>query len=129
MRDKKLFVFGFETPSKIELHAGGKSWILTHSGNDWWSNGKKMDGASADSLIEKLRDLTATSFPKSGFSQGEIEATVTPYGGKQIESVSIAKSGIAKRANDPSLYQLAPSTVGDLTNAANALKPAAPAAK
>jgi len=129
LRDKKLFHFGFETPSKIELRAEGKSWILAHSGSDWWSDGRKMDNASIDSLVEKLRDLTATSFPKSGFSKGEIEATVTPNGGKQMESVSIAKSGVAKRANDLSLYQLDPSTVTDLTSAANALKPAAPAAK
>lgn len=121
-RNKKVFDFGFETPSKIELHTAGKSWFLTHSGNDWWSNGKKMDGPGVDALVEKLRDLTATSFPSSGFSAAEIEATVTSNDGKQTEKVLIAKSGIAKRDHEPSLYQLEPSIVTDLTNAANTLK-------
>lgn len=123
-RNKSLFNFGVETPSKVELHIGTKSWFFTHSGNDWWSNGKKMDIASIDSLVEKLRDLRATSFPASGFTNALIEAAVTSGTGNQTERVSIAGSGIAKRDNEPSLYQLDPSIVTDLTNAANAIEAA-----
>jgi hypothetical protein len=129
LRDKKVFDFGLETPSRIELHAAGKSWLLTHSSNDWWSSGKKMDGAAVDALVEKLRGLTATSFPVSGFSAPDIEATVTSSDGKQTEKVLISKSGIAKRDDEPTLYQLDSSAVTDLTSAANTLKPAAPSAK
>lgn len=128
-RNKKLFDFGFEAPSKIELQAGNNSWLLSHSGNDWWSNGKKMDGTAVDALVENLRTLTATSFPNSGFTAPAIEATVTSGDGKQKETVLIANSGVAKRDNEPALYQLAPSAVTNLTNASNALKPAAPPAK
>ncbi|HEY6489970.1 MAG: DUF4340 domain-containing protein [Terracidiphilus sp.] len=128
-RNKKLFDFGFETPSKIEFHAGSKSWFLTHSGNDWWSNGKKMEGAAVDALVENLRNLTAASFPDSGFTTPAIEATVTSSDGKQKETVLIANSGTAKRDKEPALYQLAPSTVTNLTNSFNALKPAASAVK
>lgn len=127
--NKKLFDFGFETPSKLELHSGGKSWFLTHSGSDWWSNGKKMDSAAVDSLVEKLRDLSATSFPKSGFSTPDFEVTVTSSDGKTTEKILIAKSGIAKRDNESELYQLPASTVADLTSAADALKPAPPPGK
>lgn len=128
-RSKKLFDFGSETPGKIDLHVGGKSWFLTHSGNDWWSNGKKMDSTTVDSLVDKLRELTAMSFPSAGFSNADIEVTVTSNDGKQMERVAIAKSGIARRDDEPSLYQLDASSVTELTNAADALKPAAPAGK
>src|SRR6266404_2099301 len=42
-KNKKLFDFSFADPDKVELHDGGKSYFLTHSGSDWWSNGTKMD--------------------------------------------------------------------------------------
>jgi hypothetical protein len=128
-RNKKLFDFGFEAPSKIELHDGAKAWFFTHSGNDWWSNGKKMDSSTLESLVENLRDLSATSFPSEGFSNPEIDATVTSSDGKHIEKVLISKSGIAKRDGEPSLYQLGSTAVADLTNALNAVKPASPASK
>jgi Domain of unknown function (DUF4340) len=127
--NKKLFDFGFEPPSKLALHSGAKSWFFTHSGNDWWSNGKKMDNAAVESLVEKLRDLSATSFPTSGFSTPDFEVTVTSSDGKKSEKVLIAKSGIAKLDHEAELYQLPASTVADLTSSADALKPAPPPGK
>ena len=131
-RNKKLFEFGFQDPNKIELHAGAKAWFFTRSGSDWWSNGKKMDSSGVDSLVDKLRDLTATSFPDSGFAAPIFEATITSNDGKRVEKVLISKSGdnyIAKRESEPALYQLNSSAVTDLTTAADATKPAATASK
>jgi hypothetical protein len=122
-RNKKLFDFGFQPPSKVELRWGNNALFLTHSGNDWWSNGKKMDGVAVGTLIDRLRDLTGTGFPTSGFSAPAIEATVTSNDGKQTVKVLIDTSGIAKRDNEPALYQLDASTATDLTNAVNAIKP------
>src|SRR5438445_5959529 len=42
-RNKKLFDFGFADPEKVEIHNGAKSYFLTHSGGDWWSNVTKID--------------------------------------------------------------------------------------
>lgn len=126
-RNKKLFDFGFEDPGKLEIHEGQKSWYLMRNGNDWWSNGKKMDSTAVESLVEKLRDLSATGFPTAGFSSPSMEVAVTSGNGKRTEKVLIAKSGenyIAKRDDDPSLYQLSASDVNDLTAAAEAIKPA-----
>ncbi|MGA7340907.1 MAG: DUF4340 domain-containing protein, partial [Terracidiphilus sp.] len=131
-RNKKLFDLGYEEPGKIELRSGAKSWFFTRSGSDWWSNGKKMDGDAVESLVEKLRDLSATGFPGSGFSSPDVEATVTSNDGKQVERIAIAKSGenyIAKRENEPALYQLDASAVDGLTAAADAVRPAATPAK
>jgi hypothetical protein len=52
---------------------------------------------------------------------------VTSGEGKRTEKVSIAKSGdhyIAKRENEPALYQLDSKSVEDLLKAAAEMKPA-----
>lgn len=129
-RNKKLFDFGYNDPNRIELHNGAKAYFLTRGTggyDDWWSNGKKMD-SSVDSLVSDVRDLSASKFVDSGFSNPIIELTVTSDDGKRTEKVSISKAGdhyIAKRENDPSLYQLDASAVDSLVTAADDLKPAA----
>jgi Domain of unknown function (DUF4340) len=130
-RDKKLFDFGYNDPDKVELHNADKSYFLTRGtggADDWWSNGKKMDGANVESVISDLRDLNATSFPASGFSAPAISVTVVSQAGKHTEKVEIAKSGdhyIAQRENDPTLYELSSSSVDGLLKAVQDLKPAA----
>ncbi len=126
-RNKKLFDFGYADPNKVELHNGSKAYFLTRSGEDWWSNGKKMDADSVQSTIAKLRDLTADKFPGSGFANPTIEALVTSEGGKRTEKVQIAKSSdgyIAKRENESALYHLSSSSIDDLQQAADDMKPA-----
>jgi hypothetical protein len=131
-RNKKLFDFGFSDPAKLEMHAGATAYFLMKGGSDWWSNGKKMDTAGVEDLVEKLRDLTAAKFVESGFANPTIEVTVTSADGKSVEKVSIAKSGgayIAQRENDPTLYELDSSAVGGLEKAAGEMKPVTASAK
>ena len=130
-RNKKLFDFGFVDPEKIEIHDGAKSYFLTRSGSDWWSNGTKMDESSVSTLVADLRDLTATEFPESGFTTSSLDVTVTSDSGKRVEKVLIAKSGdryIAKRENEPTLYELNASAITDMQKAAADVKPAPPPA-
>jgi hypothetical protein len=114
------------------MHDGSKSYFLTHSGSDWWSNGTKMEGSSVSSLVSSIRDLSASKFPDSGFTAPVMDLTVTSDSGKRIEKVLISKNGdryVAKREREPALYELAASSVTDLQNSAAAVKPApAPAA-
>lgn len=131
-RNKKLMSFGFSEPSKIEIHGGSKAYSLQRGGQDWWDNGKKMDESSVESLISNLRDLSAEKFVDSGFSTPTIEASVTSNDGKRVEKVVISKSGanyIAKRENDPSLYELPATSVDELQKSLDSIKPAAPASK
>jgi len=131
-RNKKLFDFGYNEPGKIELHNDSKAYFLTKGGPDWWSNGKKMDPGDVQDLISKLRDLAANKFVDSGFANPSIEIAVTSDDGKRVEELSIAKSGgryIARRENEPTLYQVDSSSVDDLEKAADAIKPAAPPGK
>jgi hypothetical protein len=131
-RSKKLFEFGFDEPGKVELHDGAKAYFLTKGGQDWWSNGKKMDSTSVQSLIDNLRELSASKFPDSGFASPTIEVTVTSNDSKRVEKVLISKAGdnyIAKRENEPALYQIDSSVVAELQKLAATVKPAPAASK
>jgi hypothetical protein len=129
-RNKKLFDFGYDDPNKVELHSGSKSYLLTRGSagsEDWWSNGKKMDARSVEPLISDLRDLSASKFVDSGFSNPTIDVVVASQDGKRAEKIQIAKAGdhyIAKRESEPALYQLDAKNVDDLLKAADDVKPA-----
>jgi hypothetical protein len=127
-RNKKLFDFGFVEPDRVELHDGAKGYFLTHSGNDWWSNGVKMDPGTVSALIDKIRDLSASNFAETGFGAPALELTVTSDDSKRVEKVSLSKSGdtfLAKRENEPALYKVNTSTIEELQKSAAGLKPAA----
>jgi hypothetical protein len=131
-RNKKLFDFGFVEPNKVELHIGSKGYFLSRSGEDWWQDGKKMDAATVQSLISKLRDFTADKFLDSGFANPTIDVSVTSDEGKRVEKVLMAKSTdgyVAKRENDPALYRLNSRSVDDLQRAADRAEPAAATSK
>ena len=50
-REKRVFDFAEEDPDKVELHDGSKGYFLTRSGEDWWSDGKKMDPLSVQEFL------------------------------------------------------------------------------
>jgi Domain of unknown function (DUF4340) len=128
-RNKKLFDFSFNDPSKIEVHDGSKVYFLTKGGDDWWGpDGKKLDSSSAYSLISNIRDLQATKFVDAGFSTPAITISATSNDGKRTEKVLISKSDsnyVAKRESEPTLYSLDSKPLEDLRKSAGELKPAA----
>jgi hypothetical protein len=132
-RNKKLFDFGFNDPNKIEMHANGKTFAFQKGGDDWFSNGKKMDSVSVQSFLDKLRDLSASKFVDTGtLGTPAIDIAVVSNNGKLTEKVLIAKQAedyVAQRENEPALYGLDAKTVNDLSQAASDVKPAPPAKK
>src|SRR5580700_10369800 len=132
-RNKKLFDFGFNDPSKIDMHANGKTYAFQKGGEDWFSNGKKMDSTSVQSFVDKLRDLSASKFVDTGsVGAPTIDVTVVSNNGKLTEKLLIAKQGadyVAQRENEPAVYALDAKTVDDLSHAASDVKPALPAKK
>jgi hypothetical protein len=128
-RNKKLFEFGFSDPGKVDI----KTASFTKSGDDWVSGaGKKMDNATVQTLIDKLRDLAASKFVAAGGGQPVFEATVISNQGKRTEKVTISRNQdqyFAQREGDPSIYQLDASAVDDLEKAARDVKEAPPAKK
>jgi uncharacterized protein DUF4340 len=132
-RNKKLFDFGFNDPNKIEMHNNGKTYAFQKTGEDWFSNGKKLDSTSVQSLLDKLRDFSASKFVEfTAFAAPSIDLTVTSNDGKRVEKVLISKQGsdyVAKRETEPSLYGLDAKTVDDLSKAASDVKEAPPPSK
>jgi hypothetical protein len=125
-RSKKLFDFGFDDPGKVDFHDGSKAYFLTKGGQDWWSDGKKMDPTNVGAFVDKVRELSALKFVDSGFSTAALDVSVTSNNGKRVERVLISKTGdkyIAKRENEPSLYELDSTAVSDLQKAAADIKP------
>jgi uncharacterized protein DUF4340 len=131
-RNKKLFDFGSDDPDKIEFRNGMQTSFLTRSGEDWWSgSAKKLDAGTVQEFVDKVRDLAASKSVDSVFTAPAIDLAVTSKEGKRVEKVALSKSGdsyVAKRENDATLYQIDAKTVDELGKAADAIKPASPAA-
>ena len=126
-RNHKLFDFGFNDPTKFEIRNGSSDSVYNKSGQDWKLNGKTLDAASVQAVIDQLRDLSASSFPATGFVNPSIEISVTSNNGKRFERVSFAKTGdhyTAKRDGEPSLYAVSAKGVDDAVKAFASIKPA-----
>lgn len=135
-RNKKLFDFGFSDPSAIEIRDGAKSYSFRKSGEKWTFGGKTADSVGVQSLVDKLRELSAIRFMESPVSAPPIlELTVTSDSGKRVEKVSVSKVGdrfLATRAAEPTVYELDGKAVEELQRAAADVKeppPPAPAKK
>jgi uncharacterized protein DUF4340 len=126
-REKRVFDFANEDPEKVEYHDGAKGYFLTRSGEDWWSDGKKMDPLSVQEFLRPIRSMTATKFAAGGFSAPAISLVVTSRTGKRVEKVDIAKSGsgyLAKRGDGPALFMLDAKDIEEIQKNATAMKPA-----
>ena len=131
-RNKKVFDFGWMDPSKIEVRDGTKQSAYEKSGDKWMSGGKAMDSTTMQTVVDKLRDLSAAKFPEKGFTTPALEFTIVSNNGKRIEKVALSKSGadwIGKRENEPTLYQLDAKVVDELQKALGGVKEAAPPPK
>ncbi|MCC6860990.1 MAG: DUF4340 domain-containing protein [Bryobacterales bacterium] len=121
-RNKKLFDFGWNDPTKVQV---GQT-TYSKSGDKWMSGSKQMDAPSVQSLIDKLRDLAAIKFlDQAPAGQPVLEATVTSNDGKRVEKVTVSKQGnsyYARRENEPSIYELDGKAVEELQKAAGEVK-------
>ena len=126
-RNKKLFDFGFNDPSKVEV--GDKAY--EKAGETWTSGPGKFDGGSVQAVIDKLRDLNAARFSEKDSGASALVLAVTYGDKKKVEKVTINKSGedyLARRENDTSIYVIDKAAFDDLQKAISGIKPAAPPA-
>ncbi len=122
-RSKKLFDFGFAELGVVTVQ--GVTYM--RSGQKWFANGKEMDAAGVQTLVDKLRDLTATGFGASSSGSPVFTASVATQDKKRSEKVSIFRDGantVATREGDSTTYRLDRAVVDDLLQAASAIKPA-----
>ncbi len=121
-RNKKLFDFGWNDPSKVEV--GTVAYQKT--GDKWMAGAKQMDSASVQNLVDKLRDLTSTKFLDNAAGAVVLNAAVTSgEGGKRVEKVLVSKQGnsyFGKRDNEAAGYEIEGKLVEELMKAAADIK-------
>ena len=126
LRNKKLFDFGWNDPIKIEIRDGDQTAVYDRSDEAWTLAGKEMDSLTVRALIDELRDLSASGFPETGFSEPVFEAKITSNDGARVEKVLISSNGadnyFAIRENEPAVYKMDAADVEALRQAANNVK-------
>lgn len=121
-RNKKLFDFGYTDPASVRVRAGETTATVLRSDDRWMldsEDGSELESVKVQTLLDGLRNLTATEFPSDrqrdqaalGLASPEIEAVVTPAGeGAEAETVVISSSEQtpvhAARAGEPSSYMI-----------------------
>lgn len=131
-RNKKLFDFGFNDPTKIEIKEGGATRTFSKSADKWTGDGKEMDSVSVQSFIDKVRDLSAIKFKDSGFKDTALEVTVTAKDGKIVDKVLFCKDGnyhYGMRDKEPTVYEIDGKVFEELQKAGADIKPPAPPKK
>jgi hypothetical protein len=121
-RNKKLFDFGFNDPTKLDVN--GISY--QKSGDKWMSGSTQYDAGSLQGLIDKLRDLSATKFSDKMAGSQVLTIGITSGEKHRSEKVTINKDGVAydaQRENEPAVYVLDAKSVDDLQKAISAIKP------
>jgi hypothetical protein len=126
-RNTRVFDFGFDDPTKVEVKGAGVQRTLVQASGKWSEAGKALDSVGAQSLVDKLRDLKAKGFLTKAGGATELELTVTSNNGQRNEHVVVTKDGAgyaAKRDGEPEYYALDAQVVGDLRQAAQDVKEA-----
>jgi hypothetical protein len=121
-RNKKLFDFGFTDPSRIEINGAG----YQKNGDKWMSGSTQEDASSLQTVIDKLRDLSAFKFADK--MQGNLlDSIAVTYGDNhKNEKVTINQSGneyYAQRDGDSSVYVIGADPINELQKAVAAIKP------
>ena len=132
-RNQKLFDFGYADPASVQVRAGDLHVAAVQSEDKWLlesEGGREVDGVKIQTLLDRLRNLTATEFPSDriedqarfGLDDAEIEAAVTPEGeGAASETVRISAADqpavYAVRDGEPSTYKVEQSAAQDIRRA------------
>jgi hypothetical protein len=121
-RNKKVFDFGFNDVSKLEIN--GQTYDKT--GDKWSaSGGVQFDSNSIQDVVDKLRDLAATKFSEKMGGTKTLTLAATAGDNHRREQVTINKDGDlydAQRADDPTVYVLDAKSVDDLQKAISGIK-------
>ncbi|MEZ5402237.1 MAG: DUF4340 domain-containing protein [Bryobacteraceae bacterium] len=131
-RQKKLFDFGWNDLSKVEVKDNGAVRAFAKDKDNWKEGAKELDSTSVQSLIDKMRDLSAASFPDAGGGSPVFEASAAWSDGKRSEKVIVSQAGdnfFAVREGEPAVYRIDKQAFEDLRNAAKDVKAPAPPAK
>jgi hypothetical protein len=124
-RNRKLFDFGYNEPSSIEVRDGTRQAAYQKQAERWMSGTAQMDAGTINALVDKLRDLTATGFVNTAFPAPVFEVKINWSGGQRSEKVMIARQGsrcLARRDGEPSVYELDPKSFEEIQQAFAGIK-------
>lgn len=127
LRNRKVFDFGFSEPSRVDYKDGQRARTFAKSGENWRESNKELDSVGVQSLIDRLRNLSALKFPAGLSAAPEIEISVTSGEGKHVEKVLIGKAGavwIAWRDGEPPLYEIDAAAIESLKQSAQDVREA-----
>jgi len=128
-QNKKLFDFAFDDPSKVQYKSKDEDKTFEKNGTEWLANGRTMDSVGVQSLIDKLRDLSASRIEDARMAASEIEITVVSKEGKRTETINLAPSGadyLARRGTEATIYRIDGTTLTTLRQAVTGVQEAAP---
>jgi hypothetical protein len=125
-RNKKLFDFAFTDPTKLDIN----STSYQKSGDKWTSGSTAYEAGTLQSVIDKLRDLSATKFSEKLGGTQVLTAGVTSGDKHRQEKVTINKDGDmydAQREGEPAVYVIDAKAVDELEKAISGIRQASPA--
>ena len=123
-----LFDFGFNDPTKLDLN--GTSY--QKSGDKWMSGSTQYEAGTLQSVIDKLRDLSATKFADKMGGTQLLTVGITSGDNHRVEKVTINKDGDAydaQRDGEPAVYVIDAKNIDDLQKAIMGIKRQAPSKK
>ena len=125
-RNKKLFDFAFNDPTKLDV--SGKTY--QKAGDKWTVGSAQFDAPGLQAVIDQLRDLSASKFTEKMSGTPLMTLTVTSNTATgdngRVEKVTINKDGdsyAAQRDGDPSVYIIDAKNMDDLQKAITGIKP------
>jgi hypothetical protein len=128
-RNKKVFDFGFNDPTKLDV--SGKTY--QKSGDKWTVGTAQFDAPSVQAVMDKLRDLSATKFADKMSGSPALTLTVTSNTATgdngRVEKVTINKDGdsyAAQRDGDASIYIIDAKNMDEVQKAIAGIKPYEP---
>jgi hypothetical protein len=124
-RNKKLFDFGFNDPTKLELNGVA----YQKSGDKWTAGSTSYDAGTVQAVIDKLRDLSASKFSDKMTGMQTLTIGITSGDNHRTEKVTIDKDGAsynAQRDGEPAVYVIEAKDVDDLQKAISGIRQQAP---
>jgi len=120
-RNKKLFDFGFNEVTKVDIN--GISY--QKSADKWTSGSTQYDAGTLQTVIDKLRDLSASKFSEKMAGTQTLTIGVTYGDNHRSEKAAInkdANSYNAQRDGEPAVYVIDAKDVDDLQKAISGIK-------
>jgi hypothetical protein len=127
-RNKKLFDFGFNDPTKLEINGTA----YQKAGDKWTSGSTGYESGTIQAVIDKLRDLSASKFSEKMAGTQALTVAITSGDNHRSEKVAINKDGAAydaQRDGEPAVYIVESKDVDDLQKAISGIKQQAPPKK